>query len=81
MATKKAAQVEDSSAEYSITITMVSEREGRSKAYQTTTFQQTFGDHAAQVEAVQKVFPAVAMAIGGEMVQLGDEGIKANFGK
>ena len=70
---------ENEESAYFITITMVSGRDGRKKSYQTTTFEQNFTEHTAQVKAVQKVFPAVAMAIGSEMVKLGDDGIAADF--
>jgi hypothetical protein len=64
---------------YTITVTMTSDRDGRSKPYQTTVFTQNFSDHNAQVVAVQKIFPAVAMAIGAVMVQMGDDGMAAGF--
>lgn len=72
---KKQETSEPQEEEYFMTVTMTTGRYGRERPYQQTTFEQNFTSHEDQVRAMQKVFPAVGLAVGTEMTLIGDADI------
>lgn len=67
---------ENQEEEYFLRVEMTSGRYGRSRSYQTTTFEQNFSSHAEQIEAMQKLFPGIGAVAGATMVEVGNAGLE-----